>query len=319
MIYLLPIVLASATACSVAGEIPSESSNATQSQPSPKLPPRCKSGSLELELTPSRAVITLGEPTAILVTLRNCAGAPIEVPANLEPEYSEFQLTVTPPVGETFRYSPPVLRETRRKLTVLLEPGATRGAAIQVYLHRAGWLLNSAGEYTFNGTLNADKGVITAPQITLRVQPAPQGVTQDRLATVWKALGPSLYFQSTQTSRASVPFPAVDKNLAYLDSYIKIARLLATSQQKYDPVTDKFIGPECADLGETVLTVTTVPDPYFAAIGTSRISPCLSQRGKGAEARQLVGKVRAAYPELSAHPELARLLANAEGGTPKSK
>jgi hypothetical protein len=312
MFYLLPLIILSLTACDSAGGPSPSAQSPQQSVQSPRQQSArgCSSGSLELELTPSRPSITLGEPAVILVSLRNCSRDAVEVPANIEPEYSALQLAVSPPDGKTFRYAPPVTRETRRRLTILLPPNATHGAVVHGYLHRSGWLLKSAGVYTFNARLNAGKATIEAPAVQLRVRPAPSGVTGARLQPIWKALGPALYFQSGVSRAAgTLGETARDTRLAYLDPFVRVAGLLARSQPAYDPRSDRFVMSQCSDsAAQAAKIVSAVPDPYFAAVAASRLRTCLLQTGKDAEARELIRQVRTAHPQLAAHPEMAKLL-----------
>lgn len=332
MIYLLPLLLLAVAACDTGARRPAAlSHDASAHDSTPPAPPvqaspaqaaqpaaaetkaqsalrGCPGGPLELETIPSRAVITLGEPAVILVSLRNCSREPVEVPANIEPEYSALQVMVSPPDAGEFRYAAPVTRETRRRLTIVLQPAATHGAVVHSYLYRGGWLLRSPGAYRFHARLNVGKTTVDAPPVEIDVRPAPERVDSGRLQELWKRLGPALYFQSDVTKAGGDPAALGDARLAYLNPFVTVADLLARSQPAYDPGSDRFQVPKCPQAASAGTIVAAIPDPYFAALAASRLRPCLIQIGRSKEAEALAAQVRSAHPRVANHPEIAKLL-----------
>lgn len=326
MICLWLAVLAmTLTACTVSpGEkpVPSNASVLSASLPSAvansdqkALPRGCSGGALELRLTPSRAQVVLGEPAVVLVSLRNCSRQAVEVPLEIEPEYFALRLQVARPDGERSDYLPPIRRESRRRLTVVMEPGSERATVAHVYTARdRQWFLDAPGQYQFVAQLVAGAQTIVAPPTALRVQPPPKGVAPDDLARLGAALGPAL-FTGRPDAAAAAASVARRESLAYVRPFVSAAEVLAASEQQYDGTTQTFKTPRCGDLVPRARQIVgAIPDPYFSAVAAVRLSRCLASRNELAASRQLLEYARTVHGQASTHLAIDTLLRE---GSPK--
>ena len=330
MRQLLTIALIAMSACSAAPPDSREAASAqtTASPPPPAQPDApataqgrpaldCAGRGLELQLTPSRSVIVLGEPAVVLIAFRNCSGEAREVPTDIEPEYSALQLTITSPnSSEPFLYDAPILREPRRQPTVIMEPGVERGTVAHVYLVRSrGWLLNTEGIYRFGARLMTDQQGIEAAPVDIRVRPAPSAVAHDDLIRLWSGLGRALYIGTADDAAKSAEWIEERPALSYLSPFVRVAQVMAESEQQYSRMTKTFEAPKCGELASHARDIVRqVPDPYFSVIAATRLSRCFASLDKAAAARELLQEVRTAHGPLARHPAIEMLLRE---GAPK--
>lgn len=320
----LAVVVMALTACTVSPAEKVESANASAltvaspsvSRPSAiakseqsALPRDCTGGALELRLTPSRAQVVLGEPAVVLVSLRNCSRQPVEVPLEIEPEYFALRLQVSRPDAERRDYVPPIRRETRRRLTVVMEPGSERATVVHIYTARdRQWFLDARGPYEFVAQLVAGAQTIVAPPTVLRVQPPPKGVAPDDLTRLGSALGPAL-FTGRPDAAAAAASAAGSKSLAYVRPFISVAEVLAASEQQYDGTTQTFKTPRCGDLVPRAREIVgAIPDPYFRALAAVRLGRCLASTNELAASRQLLQYARTVPGQASTHLAIDMLL-----------
>lgn len=124
-----------------------------------------------LELVSARERVLLGEPLTLMVSLRNCSDAGVEVRDLLRPEYGMLSVRIGHPQMEEDRaYNPPVRRDGRGAGYVELAPGEATTAFVPVYFGRDGWQLEAPGSYTFQADYFVDELSLISNVIAVDVE-----------------------------------------------------------------------------------------------------------------------------------------------------
>jgi hypothetical protein len=272
----------------------------------------CGSNAVELLLASSRPTISLGEPAVVLIELRNCSAAAVEVPddLSLEPERAALQILVSPPGGEPFRYLPPVRSRTRPTAT-LLKPGERQADVAHVYVGRARpWVLSAPGSYRFTGRLSDGKQTIESQPTEITVRPPSSSVPHDKLASFAALLGRALYLGDGGASGTlAAAVGDVRPSLDYLGPFVQVVEVMAKSEQRYDPKSNTFLLPQCGELAaDAARIVRSIADPYFSAVTASRLGRCFPSADRSERVQELIGLVRESHPRLSRHPAIAAIL-----------
>jgi hypothetical protein len=143
-------------------------------------------------LTSARDRILLGEPLALLVSLKNCSDQSVEVRNLLAPEYGLLGIRVGYLDNEQF-YDPPVRRDGRGKGYVELAVGEAIAATIPVYFGRDGWLLGMPGQYSFQAEYLVDDVEVTSGRVTVQVD-APSSEKHQSAANSFMSPAAARYY-----------------------------------------------------------------------------------------------------------------------------
>jgi len=149
-------------------------------------------GAYCFELTSARDRVLLGEPLALLVSLKNCSDQSVEVRNLLAPEYGLLGIRVGYLENEQF-YDPPVRRDGRGKGYIELAVGEAIAATIPVYFGRDGWLLDTPGQYSFQAEYLVDDVEVTSGRITVQVD-APSNEKHQSAANSFMSPAAARYY-----------------------------------------------------------------------------------------------------------------------------
>lgn len=124
---------------------------------------------LRLTIAPTNASPVVGEPVAVLVSLRNAGDGPETVAKRLAPEYGATEFYITNPGGgERRRFSPFALKELI-DATQTLAPGASVEDSAELFHDGKEWVFKEPGTYRIEATYY---GSVAAEPISLTIAPA---------------------------------------------------------------------------------------------------------------------------------------------------
>ena len=121
---------------------------------------------LRLTISPTISSPIVGEPVAVLISLRNAGEGPETVAKRLSPEFGATEFFITNPGGgERRRFNPFALKELV-DATQSLAPGATVDDSAELFHDGKDWVFKEPGTYRIEAIYN---GSVAAPPISLTV------------------------------------------------------------------------------------------------------------------------------------------------------
>lgn len=260
---------------------------------------------LQLEVTPFKPTVELGEPVYLALRLTNTGSEPRTVAGYLPPGEGLLDVFIEAPGGKLVEFSPRGESDFGEAARIVLEPGESAGDVAPIFFGGDGWTFTEAGSYRISATLLVpDKdGGFTA----FRSEPASLDVVEAEagrslLATDPKTLieaGKFLLWRSgdhLEAGQAALASIAEAHPRSALAAYVQSAFARSFSESFADYRLGAVRPPDCARAAT-----------HRAAVATARLPANLQIEDDIAMTRchALEGTLRGALRHLSAAAKLA--------------